>query len=97
MRSDYKKHAWAGGGVGLVVGLVSGYLLTGLLPLLVVLLLAWGLGTAAAYAVGWGKEYLWDASGRGQVEREDLRYTWKGGAVGALLAVFVVFLLAGVF
>lgn len=47
-------------------------------------------GFVSAAALGWAKEYLWDARGRGTVDRLDYLTTGRGGGLGAAAGLLVV-------
>ena len=51
-------------------------------------------GAAIGVAVGWGKEYLYDASGRGTVDRRDFLVTGRGAIVGATVGLGVLLALS---
>lgn len=85
MRKDLKLHYI----VGAVIGAAVAELALRYLPLedAPKLFVSYALGCAAAYAIGWAKEHLWDAKGHGVVDALDLRRTWQGGAAGAFFPV----------
>lgn len=98
LRADLKKHVIAGAALALVFTLAIGALLAWAAPLLP----AWWpwqaapifaalIGFAAAERIGWGKEYAWDASGRGNVDRDDYLYTGRAALLGAVLGMCVLF------
>ena len=91
MRYDLKQHRNAGRIIGLLVSLAVAWALIAFTPAPAPLAAAVGsiLGFGAAAAAGWLKEYWWDAAGRGNVDREDYKWTARGGAEGAAVA-FVV-------
>lgn len=43
------------------------------------------LGLLVGERAGWVKEYVWDAAGRGTVDRGDYLWTGRGAIAGALL------------
>lgn len=53
------------------------------------------LGLLAGERAGWVKEYVWDAGGRGTVDRGDYLYTGRGAMLGALAGAVVVSALQG--
>lgn len=48
------------------------------------------LGLLAGERAGWVKEYVWDAGGRGTVDRADYLHTMRGAAAGAMLGAVLV-------
>lgn len=48
------------------------------------------LGLLAGERAGWVKEYVWDAGGRGTVDRADYLYTVCGAIAGAVLGAALV-------
>ena len=98
LRYDLKKHVIAGAALALVFTLATGTLLSWAAPLLP----AWWppqanpifaalIGWVLAERIGWGKEYVWDASGRGNVDRDDYLYTGRAALLGAVVGACVLF------
>lgn len=89
MRHDLKQHYLIGGAAGFAGA--AGALYSGVLSSfgLLELLVAYLAGVVLSYIIGWGKEHIWDASGRGTVDKLDLRRTWQGGAAGAAIPVLI--------
>lgn len=48
------------------------------------------LGLVAGERAGWVKEYVWDASGKGTVDRDDYLWTGRGAIAGAVAGALVV-------
>lgn len=51
------------------------------------------LGLVAGERAGWVKDYVWDASGRGTVDRDDYLFTGRGAVAGAAVGAVMVTLL----
>lgn len=92
LRDDLRKHVIVGLAAGAVGAVVSFALLTLAFGLdtLPALALAVALGAVGGAALGYAKEYLWDARGRGTVDREDFLYTGRAAIVGAVLAAAAI-------
>ncbi len=82
LRPDLRKHVIAGLAIGLAVTLCAGPWLH---PLAAALL-----GAVAGIAVGWLKEYFWDARGRGTVDRLDYLMTGRAALLGAALGGLII-------
>ena len=92
MSPDQKLHALLGAVFAGVCTFSAAHLAAALQPLLPALLHPLAqplpaalLGLLAGERAGWAKEYVWDASGRGTVDRADYLHTARGAALGALL------------
>lgn len=92
MTRDHRLHLALGLGFALCVAFMAAHLAAALQPLLPALLHPLAqplpaalLGLLAGERAGWAKEYVWDASGRGTVDRADYLHTARGAALGALL------------
>lgn len=85
MRKDLKQHLIA----GVLIALFQAWVLTMWLPVLP--LFAAFLGAVGAAAVGWAKEYLYDAKhpDKHTVDKKDLWFTAAGGVLGALLFLLI--------
>lgn len=94
LRPDLKKHVIAGTGIAFVVALALG-LAVHLQWLAMSPVSCAIIGLTSGSAVGWLKEYVWDASGRGTVDRSDYLYTARGAIIGAVLA-FVALWFVGI-
>ena len=51
------------------------------------------LGLVAGERAGWVKDYVWDASGKGTVDRDDYLFTGRGAVAGAVAGGMLVTLL----
>lgn len=51
------------------------------------------LGLVAGERAGWIKDYVWDASGKGTVDRDDYLFTGRGAVAGAAVGAVMVTLL----
>lgn len=97
-RRDLKLHRNIGFALGFVVTVVTAVVLhrATLLPAPSCIGLGSLAGCLVGYATGWLKEYWWDAKGRGTVDADDLRWTYRGAALGSGIAAAVLFVVAGV-
>lgn len=100
MTQDKKLHAIAGAGIAFVVTLLVVLMTTALAPMLPLVLHPLSqpvpaalLGLVAGERAGWVKEYVWDAAGRGTVDRGDYLWTGRGAIAGALAGALVVALM----
>lgn len=103
MRQDLKLHCLGGALIGFVVALLVALVALPALPtesdpVIPMLLGAALAGVAAAYVVGWLKEYVYDKARptKHTVDPMDLRYTWIGGVVGGPLGALAGSFLNGV-
>lgn len=79
MRADLKLHVIAG-----IIIAIATYLVV---PFDAV---AKGIAAViAAIVIGAAKEWIWDKSGRGNVDKKDFEYTVYGGIVGAVVCFAV--------
>lgn len=95
MRADLKKHYEIGRVIAAVVALLAALALLKLteMPWPVATTLSGFIGYGVGTAAGWLKEYWWDAKGRGTVDADDYKWTRRGAAHGAALAMAALFII----